>query len=145
MSHKEKKQTFTAWRVFLWLTKSDLNHRNLGHFGQSRRKFATLLCVQLVTIPLLTCWPQRVISLCQETNAIFCENRLPPCGYFLKQSFLMTSSLKFLICHLKSLVNLLVVHMMYSVHEMFTFILKSESMPCQGAKMVKIPSRNLGE
>ena len=26
---------------FLWLTKSDLNHRNLGHFGQSRRKFAT--------------------------------------------------------------------------------------------------------
>ena len=55
----------------------------------------------LVTIPLLTCWPQRVISLCQETNAIFCENRLPPSGYFLKQSFLMTSSLKFLICHLK--------------------------------------------
>lgn len=31
----------------------------------------SLLLTQLllVTIPLLTCWPQRVISLCQETNA----------------------------------------------------------------------------
>ena len=62
------------------------------------------LPVPLVTIPLLTCWPQRVISLCQETNAIFCENRLPPRDYFLKQSVLMTSSFKFLICHLNSTV-----------------------------------------
>ena len=65
--------------------------------------FLATLLVMLVTIPLLTCWPQRVISLCQETNAIFCENILLPRDYFLKQSVLMTSSFKFSICHLTSI------------------------------------------
>ena len=60
--------------------------------------FLATLLAMLVTIPLLTCWPQRVISLCQETNAIFCENILLPRDYFLKQSILMTWSFKYSIC-----------------------------------------------